>query len=221
MYNYGKNGVALDGNMMAIVEKFNEVARTLATESVENTALKHDLNDTLDGVIADESITAEEREAQVKAIKAQIDALDEAWTARRKVLEIALYGGKDEDGKKINGICSIVSDDLYKAYVKFVSEGASGEYRDLMKNFVLLLVTEDYIKDGAFNHFYNDIVQTMSSVRYNSNSQIAQGAAFITTINKRNYKKMLLGAIHDIYSNNRTLKIKKSKKSDDNTTTTK
>ena len=205
MYNYSKNSVSINAEVMATISNFEEVARTLATESVEHTTAKKELSDSLEKLIKDEKIE------DAKDVQKQLEELEDAWTIRRKTLDFALYGGKDKDGKKVDGICSIVTNDLYKAYVSYVKDGKSGTYRDEVKTFCMGLINEETIKDGAFNHLYNDILATMSSVRYNSNSQIAQGSAFITTINKRTYKKMLLGAIVDIVSNNKTLKVKKAK----------
>lgn len=210
MYNYLKNGVTINAEAMALINLFNEVARTLATESVEHTTAKKALDETLEAYVKDG------KGEEAKDIQSQIDALEDAWTIRRKTLEISLYGGKDKDGKKVNGVCDIVSNELYKLYVESITDGVNGKYREALKVFCGSIVNGgvDALKDGAYNHLYNDIVQTMSSVRYNSNSQIAQGATFITTVNKRTYKKMLLGAICDIVDNNRTLKVKKSKKND-------
>lgn len=210
MYNYLKNGVTINADVMSLVNLFNETARTLATESVEHTTTKKSLNETLEAYVKDEK--AEE----VKSIQAQIDALEDAWTIRRKALEFILFGGKNDKGEKVAGVCDIVSNDLYKSYVDMIENNTTAEYREQMRIFCGSIVNggADALKEGAYNHLYNDIVQTMSSVRFNSNSQIAQGAAFITAINKRTYKKMLLGAIHDIVSNNRTLKVKKAKKAE-------
>ena len=212
MYNYFKNGVTLNAEVMALVNDFNGTARTLATESVEHTAKKHELEDSKTAVEKDENITAEDKVTKIESLNNEIEELEKAWTVRRKELEVALFGGKDKDDNKVAGICDIVKNDLYKAYTEFVADGKTEEYRNQMEEFVKGLINEETIKSGAFNHFYNDIVQTMSSVRYNTNSQIAKGATFITTVNKKVYKKMLLGAFADIVSNNKTLKVKKDKK---------
>ena len=205
MYNYSTNHVSINAEVMEAITNFNSVARALATESVDHTTTKKALAEELEKYVKDGKVD-EATETQ-KAIEAE----DDRWTTRRKELEFDLYGGKLKDGTKVDGICSIVTDDLYKAYVAFVAENKGGEYRAEMKKFVIGLVNEEAIKDGAFNHFFIDIKTTMQSVKYNSNSQIAKGSAFITTVNKRMYKKMLLGAICDIVANNKTLKVKKVK----------
>lgn len=206
MYNYANNGVTLDAKVMETIQLFEGTARILAMESVEHTTQKKALEETMASYVKDE------KTEEAKAIQLQIEALDDAWSIRQKALNFALYGGKDDKGEKSDGICGIVTDDLYKAYVAMIKDGKNGEYRHAMYEFCKTLINGDTIKDGAFNHFYNDIKTTMSSAKYNSNSQIAQGATFITTINKRTYKRMLLGSICDIVSNNKTLKIKKDKK---------
>lgn len=200
MYNYLKNGVTLNADTMATVNKFNEVARTLATESVEHTTAKKALEEALKKAIDDGDTKG------AKNVEKSIESLEDAWTVRRKKLDTELFGGKDTDG-----ICDIVTNELYKAYVDFIQNGTTKKYRDALRAFCLEIINGDNLKDGAYNHLYNDIVQTMSSTRYNSNSQLAKGATFITTVNKRTYKKMLLGAICDIVANNRTLKVKKDK----------
>ena len=217
MYNYLSNGVTLNATIMDAINEFNKVARTLATESVEHTTAKKTLETAIAGFIK------EEKAEDAKKAQIELDNLETAWTARRKELEKALFGGKDGDAKVV-GICDIVSNDLYKAYVASVKDNKNNDYRHAMYEFCKSIINEDTIKDGAFNHMYIDIKTTMSSVRYNSNSQLAQGACFITTVNKRVYKKMLLGAIADIVSNNHTLKVKKespkkNKKNDKATTT--
>lgn len=201
MYNYVKNSVSINKDVMAKVEDFEKIARTLATESVEHNAQKHEYEDALKKAIDEEKID------DVKAIEKTIENLEATWKARQTELNRALFGGKDGD-KKVDGICDIVSKDLYKAYVDYVTNGTTQKYREELKKFVISIINGDSIKDGAYNHLFNDIVTTMSSKRYNSNSQIAKGASFITTVNKRTYKKMLLGAICDIVSNNKTLKVK-------------
>ena len=213
MYNYLKNGVTLNAEVMALVNDFNGTARTLATESVEHTAKKHELEDSKSAIEKNEELGAEEKVEKIATINTEIEELDNAWTTRRKELEVALFGGKDDNGNKIAGICDIVKNDLYKAYVDFIQNGTKDKYREALREFcgTLVIGGADALKEGAYNHLYNDIVQTMSSVRYNSNSQLAKGATFITTVNKKVYKKMLLGAIADIVSNNKTLKVKKDK----------
>ena len=210
MYNYLKNKVTLNEDTMRTVEEFNETARTLAIESVNHQTAKHEIEARLDEAIKAEEID-EQAQERIKTINAELEALETAWKARNAELNRILYGGK-VDGKKTAGICDIVTDDLYKAYVDFVQNNSTRKYRDELKKFVLGIINGDNLKDGAYNHLFTDIVTTMSSVRYNSNSQLAKGASYITSINKRTYKKMLLGAIHDIVSNNKTLKIKKDKK---------
>ena len=206
MYNYLKNGVSLNAEVMATINNFEVVVRTLAIESVEHTSTVKPLEDALK-----EAVKANDTE-EAKNIESQIEAIDSAWAIRKKALEFQLFGGKDDKGNKVDGICSFVSDDLYKAYVAYVSENKTAEYRAEIKKFVLSIVNEDSIKDGAFNHLFIDIKTVMSSTRLNSNSQLAKGSAFITTVNKRTFKKMLLGAICDIASNNHTLKVKKNNK---------
>ena len=211
MYNYLKNGVSINSEVMATINAFNEIARTLATESVAHTTLKHELEDARKAIENNEEMDADAKVEAIREETKKIEAEDDRWTLRRKELDFALYGGKDKDGKKVDGVCSLVGDNLYKAYVTMVQDGKTGAYRDAIREFCLAIINGDNLKQGAENHLYNDILTTMSSVRYNSNSQIAQGAAFITTVNKRTYKKMLLGAIADIVANNKTLKVKKPK----------
>lgn len=200
MYNYAKNGVSINKEAMDKINAFNEVARTLATESVAHTAKKHELTEAMEALIK-----AEAEADKIKEAQAILEAENDRWTIRNKELNKMLFGEKGAEG-----VCDLVSNDLYKAYVKYVKEGTTKDYRAALKTFCENLVIEDAIKDGAFNHLFNDIVATMSSVKYNSNKNIAEGCAYITTINKRTYKKMLCGAIHDIVSNNRTLKVKKA-----------
>lgn len=211
MYNYLKNGVTLNAEVMATINKFEEIARTLATESVEHTRTKKELEEAKTAIEKNEELEAEAKVEAIDKAQKEIEAENDRWTVRQKELNFALYGGKTKDGAKVEGICSIVTDDLYKAYVEFITSGTTKNYREKLRDFCLGIINGDDLKDGAYNHMYNDIVQTMSSVRYNSNAQIAQGAAFITTVNKRNYKRMLLGAICDIVANNKTLKVKKAK----------
>ena len=212
MYNYSKNSVSINSAVMELINAFNTTARTLATESVEHTTRKHELEDARKAIEDNEELEAEAKLEAIREATKAIEAEDDAWTLRRKELDFVLYGGKDKDGKKVDGICSFVTDDLYKAYTVMVQDGKTGAYRDAIREFCLAIINGDNLKQGAENHLYNDILTTMSSVRYNSNSQIAKGAAFITTVNKRTYKKMLLGAIADIVANNRTLKVKPEKK---------
>lgn len=209
MYNYSKNNVSINADIMAIINQFNETARQLATESVEHTTAKHEINDKIDEILDIENKTDDDI-TKLEELKKSLDDLEAEWKARQSELNLTLYGGK-VDGKKTDGICSIVTDDLYKSYVAMIQDGKTGKYREQIREFILAIINGDDLKQGAENHLYNDILTTMSSVRYNSNSQIAQGAAFITTINKRTYKKMLLGAICDIVANNKTLKVKKAK----------
>lgn len=208
MYNYSKNNVSINKAVYELITRFNEVARQLATESCEHTTTKKTLAESLENAVKD----GKTEEAQT--IQQKIDDLEDAWTKRRKVLEFMLFGGKADDGTKVDGICSLVTDDLYKSYTAFVKDGKTGDYRDNMRTFCESIINQDTMKDGAFNHLYNDLLITMSSTKYNSNSQIAKGAAFITTINKRTYKKMLLGALCDIIDNNKTLKVKNPPKAE-------
>lgn len=203
MYNYSKNSVSINEETMTTINRFNEMARAYAMESIEHNTQKHNLEDAIESLVREEKSAVEEQKA--------LDTLEDEWKKRTKYYNLMLYGGKDGNGEKVVGVCDIVTNDLYKAYVDNVTNGTTKKYREELKNFVLNIINGDNIKEGAFNHLYNDILATMSSVRYNSNSQIAQGSAFITTINKRTYKKMLLGAIVDIVSNNKTLKVKKVK----------
>lgn len=205
MYNYLKNGVTLNAKVMDSINKFDEVARTLATESVDHTTTKKALEEKLA-----KFVEGNNNEKALETKKA-LEALEDAWTTRRKELDGMLFGSKDTNGNKLGGVCDLVTDDLYKAYTTFIKGGTAAKYRAELRKFCLEIINGDNLKDGAYNHLYNDIVQTMSSTRYNSNSQIAQGASFITTVNKRTYKKMLLGVICDIVANNRTLKVKKDK----------
>lgn len=204
MYNYLKNGVTLKAEAMAKVDEFNKVAREYASASVAHQTEKHERKEKIDALIKDEKV----EEAKVEQIA--FEKFEDEWAETNKAFNLKLYGGK-VDNNKVEGVCDLVSDDLYNAYVKYVEEGTTKNYRAEMKAFVESIITEDTIKDGAFNHLFTDIITTMSSVKYNSNRNIADGCAYITTINKRMYKKMLCGAIHDIASNNRTLKVKKNK----------
>lgn len=202
MFNYAKNFMSINGKIMAKVDEFNVLVREYATESVAHSAEKKELEGKLDKAITDGN------KDEAKTLKGKLDSINDKWTARTKAVNLKLYGGKDED-KKVEGICSFVTDDLYKSYVEYVTSGTVGTYKKNLKKFVLTLINEDSVKDNAFNHFYEDIVTTMSSVRLNSNKNLAEGCAYITTINKRTFKKMFLGAIADTVAKNRTLKVTK------------
>lgn len=213
MYNYSKNGVTINAETMATINNFNETARQQAIDSVEHNTTKHELEAKLADAIEEleKNETKQARET-VTTTKQELEELEKAWKVKTAEYNTTLYGGK-VDGVKVAGICDLVTDGLYKAYIDYVENGTTKKYRNELKKFVVSIINGDEsdLKAGAYNHLYNDIVMTMSSVRYNSNSQLAKGASYITTINKRTYKKMLLGAIHDIVSNNRTLKVKKNK----------
>lgn len=202
MFNYAKNFMSINEKVMAKVEEFNSLVREYATESVAHASEKKELTEKLDKATADGNID------EIKALKGQLDSINDKWTARTKAVNLKLYGGKVDDNK-VEGICSFVTDDLYKSYVEYVTSGTIKGYKENLKKFVLTLINEDSVKDNAFNHFYEDIVTTMSSVRFNSNKNLAEGCAYITTINKRTFKKMFLGAIADTVAKNRTLKVTK------------
>lgn len=206
MYNYSKNNVTINAEVMAKIDKFNKVARTLATESCEHTTEKKRLEETIENLVRDGKTAEDEQKA--------LDTLNDEWAKRQRELNLELFGGK-VDGVKVEGVCDIVSNNLYKSYCEHVINNKTKNYRDNIKAFCESIINQDTIKDGAFNHLYNDILITMSSVKYNSNKNIAEGCAYITTVNKRTYKKMLLGAIADIVDNNKTLKVKKSTKKAD------
>lgn len=208
MYNYEKNGVKLDAQKMQAINRYNEIMRKMSAESMQASAEKKELEKKIENAINDKNAE------NAKTLQAQLNKVVETWNDTKKAYNLELFGGK-VDGKKVDGICDFITDDLYKAYVAFISDYSKRtKYRTALKNFVLDIIEGDTLKEGAYNHFFNDIMLVMSSTKFNSTAQIAQGAAYITTINKQLYKKMLCGAICDIVANNRTLKVAKNTKKD-------
>ena len=211
MFNYAKAQVTLNEKTMNSINEFNETARLMATESVAHNTAKKELEVLIANAVKADDVDGEDAKAKAKELQGKLDSINDKWTVRNREFNLKLFGGKDED-KKVEGICSFVSDKLYTAYVDMVSKGATGKYREAIREFCKTLFNEETIKNSAFNHFYADVLATMSSVKYNSNKNIAEGCAYITTINKRTFKKMFCGAIADIVSNNKTLKVEKKNK---------
>lgn len=203
MFNYAKANFELDTVVFGSITNFEATARQLATESLEHTTAKKALEETIANLVKDGKNAQNEQN--------ELDALNEAWKKRNAEFNAKLFGGKDADGNKTNGICGLVTDDLYKAYVASITEGKTSAYKTAVKDFVTKIIVGD-VKESALNHFINDIFMTMSSTKYNSNKNLADGCAFITTINKRTFKKMFLGTICDVVANNHTLKVAKPKK---------
>ena len=211
MFNYLKNGVTVNNGIMAIIDEFNTTAREYATKSVEANTRKKELEKTLEKAIADKDA---DKTAEVKA---QLDAHVEAWKAESATYNIKLYGGKDEEDKKVAGtVDAIVTNDMYKAYVEYMkgeAEDGKEGYKAQVKQFMCRIFNEysvsQDIKASVFNHFYADIM-TMS--KKNSNKNIAEGCAYISVVSKRTYKYMICGAIADIIANNHTLKVARPKK---------
>lgn len=199
MYNYAKNFVAINNGALVIISQAEEVMRKYATDSVANQTAKHALEDEIATLVKDGDTEG------AKKAQDELDALNASWKSYVKDTNVKLFGDKNT-----KGLMYLVSDNLYKAYVDYVKDGKRKVYREELRKFCLSIIEGDNLKDGAYNHMYNDIVLTMSSTKLNSNAQIAQGASFITTINKRTYCKMLYGAIIDIINNNHTLKVAKS-----------
>jgi len=199
MYNYVKNSVAINAIAFDVISQAEKLMRKYATDSVANQTAKHALEDKIATLVKDGNTEG------AKVAQDELDALNASWKEYVKNTNVKLFGDR-----KTKGLMYLVSDDLYKAYVNYVKDGKNGAYRDEMRKFCLSIIESDNLKDGAYNHMYNDILLTMSSTKLNSNAQLAQGASFITTINKRTYCKMLYGAIIDIINNNHTLKVAKS-----------
>lgn len=207
MFNYAKFMVTINGEIMAKVNLFNETARTLATESVAHTTRRKALEETLNNLIAKDDAKTED----IKKAKGALDSENDTWKNRQTELNKVLFGGKTEDGKKVEGVCDFIPDDLYKAYVAYVKDGALGTYKNKMKDFVVTVVTEDTANDKGYNNMVNDLLMVMASTKYNSSKNLADGCAYITTNNKRTFKKMFCGALVDLTTMNRTLKVAKKK----------
>lgn len=211
MFNYAKNGVTVNNGTITIINTFNEVARELATKSVDATATKKKLEEALNKAIEDGKDTETIEEA-----KKALDAHVESWKNESATYSLKLYGGKVDDKKTTGIVDDIVTNEMYKAYVEYMKgnaedgkEGYKGQIKDLMCKIFNEYNVRDDIKASVFNHFYTDIA-TMS--KKNSNKNIAEGCAYVSVVSKRTYKYMICGAIADIVANNHTLKVKKNNK---------
>ena len=208
MFNYAKNGVTINNGLVDAINEFNNVARELATKSVEANTTKKNLEKALDKAI--EAKDAEKTEEAKKALDAHV----EAWKNESASYTLKLYGGKSEDGKKTSGLVdALVTDTMYKTYVAYMKGENESVYKAEIRQFMLKVFNEynttNDIKQSVFNHFYADIC-TMS--KKNSNKNIAEGCAFVSVVSKRTYKYMICGAVADILENNHTLKVAKAPK---------
>lgn len=208
MYNYIKNGVTINNNLVDAIREFNTTARELATKSVEANTIKKSLEETLNKAI--EAKDAEKTEEAKKALDTHV----EAWKNESASYTLKLYGGKSEDGKKTSGLVdALVTDAMYKAYVAYMKGESESVYKAEIRQFMLKVFNEynttNDIKQSVFNHFYADIC-TMS--KKNSNKNIAEGCAFVSVVSKRTYKYMICGAVADILDSNHTLKVAKAPK---------
>lgn len=214
MFNYSE--ITLNETTMAMVTKFNDEVKAYATESVEHTTARKALEEKKDALIklddndtTSELITNGTKSDTLKAIQGQLDSINDKWKVRTQRFNLALFGGK-VDGNKVDGICSFITDDLYKAYINYVTNGTLETYKGKVREFILKnLINEDTPKAKYYNRFTNDLITVMASTRFNSNKNIAEGCAYITTINKRTFMKMMCGALADLVASNRTLKVTK------------
>lgn len=206
MKDYGKMGVKLNNDIFETVKAFNEVTRDYAIKSVANSANMKELRESLE--------KAENDGAPAEDIKKARNAIESAETAWKEVTRLyneTLFGGIDENKNKFTGLLSFITEDLYKAYVAMVKDGKTGGWNNAFRAFTKKLFDLDKVSDKVFNAINSDLRATMSSRRYNSTKNLADGCAYITTVNRRTFMKMFAGALWDCITNNKTLKVKKEK----------
>ena len=186
MFNYR---ITLSNEMVSKINGFTVTIRECASRSCEVTTEKKRLEAIRDN-------TDNTKEVQDEAIK-NLEKLEEEWKKERKAYDLKLYGGKDKDGKKVGGYCDNISKDFYKAYVAYITECDNKAMYNAVADFLVANCKKGDVRDRAIQEFTTEILIILGG-KFNSNSKLAKGEAFITTLNKRTFKKVLFGAIIDI-----------------------
>lgn len=196
MFNYRmtfKND--FEGNLM----KFNNTIRTLAMRSCEVNTSKKALEEALKASIEEKN--ADKTEETQK----RIDVLVSDWKEEQKSYNLRLFGGKDNKGNKVGGFCDSISNDLYKAYCEYIN---NKNYQTMYKAVQKMLcenTVEGSPRDASINRMTSELLIVLGG-KFNGNSKLAKGENFVSTMNKRTFKKVLFGAIIDIKNNNFTIK---------------
>lgn len=212
MKNYAKKNITVNPAVMDSIKTFDRLSRDYAKEALENSATKKALTEELEKL----EKAGKDGEA-IKAARAALDSCVDSWKARTAAYNLDIYGGKVKTGDSFTeceGVLSFIPEDIYPAYVAMIKDNKPGKFNAGVRAFALTLFDEKTINDTVFNWILSDIKLAIKSTRYNSTRNIAEGCRYITTVNKRTFLKMFAGALCDIISNNRTLKVKKEKKAE-------
>ena len=199
MFNYR---LTISEELANKLNNFDAIVRQQATRSLEVTTEKKRLEEIRDNT--------ENSEETIKEAIEDIKKLEEAWKVERKGYDLQLFGGKDEDGNKVGGYCDSISKDFYKAYTTYITECNAVTLKDTVRKFLEDNTLEDAVRDRAVAEFTSELL-IMLGGKFNSNKKLAEGENFISTMNKKTFKKYLFGSILDIIKKT-TLKVENSNK---------
>jgi hypothetical protein len=195
--------MTINKETMDNLTKFDAIVRQQAARSVEVTKERKRLEAIRDN-------TENSKEEQDGAIK-DLEKLEEAWKKERKGYDLQLFGGKDANGDKVGGFCDYISKDYYKAYCEYITKrNEAGMKEATQKFFIGACVEGTTVKDRSVKEFTKALLILLGG-KFNSNSKLAKGEQFITTLNQRTFKKVVFGAILDIIDNS-TIKTEKKDK---------
>ena len=202
MYNYR---LTLKDNFVASLNNFEKMVITIAERKAEVNALLKKYYTEKEQLMVEataEGITEEELTEKVEKIASLeevIKTTGDAWTEELKGYNLKLFGGKDADGNKVGGYCDWISNNIYKAYVKYIDEGNIAGLYSVIADMLATNSVEGLVRDRAVQEFTSELIMLLGA-KFVTDKKILKNKeedkhSYICAMNKRAFKKLVFGAI--------------------------